>query len=106
MGETTSWYKVTLSSTDVAEGRQVQMEDACYALFVKAEAPKEAGVGMFSLKDETRYVFYFSPAAAEIAMPVIDHYGGVPCPPPKSSEVGILWSHSADLETFPFAAAA
>jgi len=98
-----SWYKVTLSPTDIAEGRQVHLEDACYAVFVKAEAPKEAGVGMFSLKDETQYVFYFSPSAAQVAMPLIDRYGGVPCEAPKRSEVGVLWSHFDGLDAVTFA---
>jgi hypothetical protein len=104
--EAMTWYKVTLSPADITEGRQVQMEDAFYALFVKAEAPKEDGVGMFSLKDDTQYVFYFSPGAAQLAMPLIDAYGGVPCEAPQRSEVRVLWAHSEGLDEFPFARAA
>jgi len=101
-----AWYKVTLSPADISEGRQVQMEDAFYAVFVKAEAPKEAGVGMFSLKDDRQYVFYLSPGAAQLAMPLIDTYSGVPCEAPQGSEVRVLWAHAEGLDAFPFARAA
>jgi hypothetical protein len=102
-GETMTWYKVTLSSADISAGRQVEMEDAFYGLFVKSESPKEAGVGMFSLIDDTQYVFYFSPGAAQLAMPLINAYGGVPCEAPRRSDVRVLWAHSEGLDTFPFA---
>lgn len=96
-----SWYKITLSSADISDGRQGEMQEAFYDLFVKCGSPR--GVGMFSLIDVMQYVFYLSPAAAQLAMPLITIYNGVPCEAPKESEVRKLYWDSAVSGAFPFA---
>jgi hypothetical protein len=52
--------------------------------------------------DTEKHVYYFSPAAAKLAMSLLTTYGAVQCAAPERSEVNICAAHQG-LEFVPFA---
>jgi hypothetical protein len=87
------WYKVTMSPDDIAQGRHFTLSEQFYHLFVLFGAPK--GAGLFTDVDVMTNAYYFSPAAALIAMPLIANYTGVECAAPSRSSVRVLAAHDA-----------
>lgn len=94
------WYKITLSINDVATGKAITLQEQFTNLFMRAGAPKDAG--MCKSADVMTNVYYFSPTAAMLAFPLIAAYGGEECPAPARSDVRMLASH-AGAEDIPFA---
>ena len=97
---TADWYKVTLSSADVAGGKHHSFVRAYQDRFRDSGAPTDFGV--FTEAGSFGCVYLFSPSAAIAAASLIAAHGGVVCPAPKRSEVKGGTSHQ-DLSQIPFA---
>jgi hypothetical protein len=79
----TQWFKVTLPAAECGTGGKALQNDF-ETLFTINGAPKDAA--LFGSKDVEHCFFYFSPAAVKIAGGLIQHFGGLPSPPPFEDE--------------------
>lgn len=70
---------------EVASGRAVELQEKFSVVFRAFAGPADAA--MFMSRDVMENLYYFSPGAARIAMPLIAAYAGVECPAPAKSEV-------------------
>lgn len=93
-----SWYKVDLSPEDINASRYVALQETFEDLFAASGSPENAGMFESAIPD---YVYYFSPGAVVIAMPLISAFHGVPCAAPAESSVKAL-VFKGDLEDVPF----
>jgi hypothetical protein len=76
-----------------------QLQEQFTGLFIANLAPRD--VAMLGGLTVTENVCYFSPAAVQIAGPLIDRYGGVDGAAPRRSEVALLvCNHNADRVVF------
>jgi len=93
------WYKITFQPQDVSGGRHSTLCRQYDSLFAVVNAPVDAV--MYADTDPTVVRYYFSPAAAAIAIGLIRHYGGMECSAPDRSSVTMVAGH-ADAADIPF----
>ena len=86
-----SWYKVTFSVREMADGRHRVLCNEFNKVFTLAGAPRDAG--LFSDADVMLNAYYFSPGAAAIAMPLILSYAGAECGAPSRSSLRHVAAH-------------
>jgi hypothetical protein len=94
---TPQWFKVTLPAGECdTRGRALQNDFE--TLFTINDTPKNAA--LFGSKDVEHCFFHFSPGAVAIARGLIQHFGGVPSPPPFEDERTplLLVGHADALE--------
>jgi len=95
------WYKITLSSKDIADGKGIALQNEFEKLFLAYDAPTDAG--MFVAPGFRASDYHFSlPEKAVLAIRFILSSAGVPSPAPKRSEVRGLASHEG-AASVPFA---
>jgi hypothetical protein len=94
-----SWYKVELTPEEISNSRYIALQETFEDLFAAADSPK--GAAMVESSIPTDYIYYFSPGAVTIAMPLITAFNGVPCSAPAQSSVKAL-VFSGGLEDIPF----
>jgi hypothetical protein len=94
---TAQWFKVTLPATECGIGGRALQNDF-ETLFTINDTPKDAA--LFGSKDVEHCFFYFSPGAVAIARGLIQHFGGVPSPPPFEDKYTplLLVGHADALE--------
>lgn len=84
----TSWYQVTMTNDEIADGRHAQLFREFSDLFTLAGAPQTAALFSSRSPESTGVVVtYFSPGSMEFAQAIITAYAGKPCepPPPNAS---------------------
>jgi hypothetical protein len=96
-----SWYSISMSSKDVAEGKHFPLNAKFQQLFMDARSPLNAA--MFTRNGTFGCEYLLSPTAATFSLPLLVEYGGVSCAAPKRSETRLLAGHSGS-EHVPFAA--
>lgn len=76
-----TWYKVTMSVEQVANGKHMTLQDQFTSIFMAVGAPKDMALfsGMLSNKGLD---IYFSPGSVSYAKGLIDSYSGTPCDKP------------------------
>ena len=79
------WYRVTLSLSQIKSGFDGKLIDSFMNCCGSARFPM--GAGLYRSIGIMETVFYFSPAAAKIAMPLIQTFHGVLCEAPARSAV-------------------
>jgi hypothetical protein len=95
------WYKITLSSKEVAEGKGLALSDQFGALFMALATPKDSG--MFRSRESWTNDYYFCVSPADlIAIRLIQTYAGVECSAPRRSELTAYVSHTGAANV-PFA---
>ena len=81
-----SWYKVTLSLGDAADGKNISLQKEFTYIYMRSGFP--AGAGMVQNADNAeQFSIFFSPGAALIARELILRYKGAVCPAPRRSEI-------------------
>jgi hypothetical protein len=79
------WCEVTLRGKDSVAERESILRQFEIISAVKGN-PKDAGVFM-KVSEAGDLTLYFSPGAHRIAKSLIHCYDGLPCPPPKLSDL-------------------
>jgi hypothetical protein len=89
-----SWKKVTLTSADISAGRERALQEEFGKRWMALGAPSKAV--MYGNRDVIRegHQFFFSPAAFEIAAPLLKAYEVVDCPVPASETFVVLVKNS------------
>jgi hypothetical protein len=83
--------KVTLTDDDIAAGGADRLQEAFWKRFSAAGAPH--GAVMYGNEDITEgHHFFFSPAAAIIADPLLNAYTATDCPEPDRDDIVVLVS--------------
>lgn len=80
-----NWYKVTFSNQDVADRKHMALQNAFINILMTSGRPR--GAGMYQSTEFGVSEYFFSPAAAQIALPTILSYAGVECAAPMRSSV-------------------
>jgi hypothetical protein len=93
------WYRVGLSTTEVAAEKYAKLQTTFDILFKASSSPEDAA--MFE-SNNPKYIYYFSPGAVAIAMPLISAYSGVECSAPSEANVTLLIGHDTK-RSIPFA---
>jgi hypothetical protein len=83
-----SWYRVTLSNSDVVARRHMDLQKEFETLFLAHQWPTQAA--MFASVDTLAHHFYFSPAAVTFSGDLIAHYGGTECAQPEVTDLVLL----------------
>ena len=78
-----TWMKVTISAAEAEAGGYDRIVESFDAAFMAAHAPEDAALFTNSVK-ERDYVFYFSPAAADIFSASLQALGAESCAPPPA----------------------
>jgi hypothetical protein len=88
------WKKVTLSPADISAGRAMLLQETFSKRWMELGAPSRAV--MYGNKDTIRdgHQFYFSPAAVEIAGPLLTLHEAVECPAPTQGSFVVLVKNS------------
>lgn len=73
------WYKVTIPAASCGT-KAVILQNDFETLFTINGTPN--GAAMFRSHGDQNDLFYFSPGAVAIALGLIQHFSGQPCPPP------------------------
>ena len=91
------WYRVRVPAAECGTGGRALQNDF-ERLFTKNGAPKNAA--LFGSKEVEHHSYYFSPGAVAIAGGLIQHFGGVPSPPPNEDECTplLLVGHAGSLK--------
>jgi len=79
------WYKVTLKDTNAASDDHVRLLQEYHNYHAAHNHPEDAL--LFTNKNEGTSEYFFSPRAAEIAMPIVVLFKGSPCPEPSQDEI-------------------
>ncbi|HEY2537974.1 MAG TPA: hypothetical protein VGI28_00525 [Stellaceae bacterium] len=85
------WKKVTLTDDDIAAGGADRLQEAFWKRFSAAGGPHDAV--MYGIEDVIEgHHFFFSPAAAIIAGPLLNAYTVTDCPEPDCDDIVVLVS--------------
>jgi hypothetical protein len=87
-GSENGWYRVTFSAEDVAFGKDINLTSAFLELFRALGSPE--GCSLFSGPELWVRDYYFSPDAANLAMPLIQSYAGIACSAPRKSAIDLV----------------
>lgn len=81
------WYKIELTNTQVAEGRNLDIHDKFDKVWLANGCPE--GFCLFSDEGsgEVATTYYFSPDSVVLMMKVINENNGAECSRPLSDEV-------------------
>jgi len=82
-----SWFKITFSPEDINAGRARSIVQDFGDVYVASGGPRDAA--LFK-RNDSMYIYYFSPGAARVAMQLIAGCSGVPCSAPVQSEVKLM----------------
>lgn len=90
------WYKVVMSSIEVAKGKHSELQKAFEALFMAAGAPKEMALFSSGLAGRDNLEIYFSPGSIEYARILLELYQGQSCERPTEGKKPALLVGHAD----------
>ncbi len=91
-----TWMRLEMSSTE-SEGHYEDLQEAFFAVFTAAGAPKDAA--MFVNNAAIREgAFYFSPAAAKLFEVTLEAREAKPCATPSRKSVSLLVGHGDPIE--------
>ncbi len=87
-----SWYKVTLTAQQSAEGVMGEIQDLFLELFTVARGPQN--MALFAERQPAQdSVLYFSPGSYQYVSILISRYSGSTCEAPDRSDVVLLVGH-------------
>ena len=84
-----TWFRITLSKAEVADGHVGRIQDAFEELLDDPHAPSGAAMFGLALSDDSE-ILYFTPSAAELAEKLLKANGGVACEPPVNEGKMVL----------------
>jgi hypothetical protein len=91
-----SWYKITLTTHQIAVGEKLRLREECSKLFIFSSSPNN--LAMFGSKDDQieTYSLYLCIPNDSIAVfnPMLESNNAVPCVPPKKGKVVLLLGHN------------
>jgi len=91
-----SWFKVTLTSSQVSSGEMISIQNEFKNIFDAQGAPKD--MALFALKEARSQdefsILYFSPSSTTPANALISAYNGTPCGTPEKGESALLVGHA------------
>ena len=87
------WYRLTFSADDIAAAKHLEVEGHFERFFLAAGSPEDAT--LYRGLESAQTIYYFSPAAAGIAMKLITHLSAVQCPAPPISAIAFIAGHQA-----------
>jgi len=93
-----SWYKVSMTSHEMIQGKGLKLQNEFSAIFITKGAPIDAA--MLSNRSGVENAFYFTPEAFTIATALIIRYGGDKCPTPPGSTLSVLVSNGSKWQKF------
>lgn len=78
--QSATWFRISLTSAQVAEGHVDRIQDTFAELLIDASAPP--GAAMFGMARDDGVDLYFTPPAARVAEELLKENGAAPCLPP------------------------
>jgi hypothetical protein len=94
------WFQVVLSDRDIQTGKHMALQNEFASIFMARGGP--SGAGMFTSRDYSTHIYYFSPKAVEISGTLLQRYAGTKCDAPSSAVDGLVFNASG-LSSIPFA---
>ena len=90
-----SWKVVTISPDDMAAGRAMELQNGFAAIWMSVGAPPSAAMyGDKSIADDRKFHFYFTPAAALLALAFLESFGAVDCPNQDATKLAVHVANS------------